>query len=212
MCLELNPDSPMIHIEYAIFLVLTRRNKEAVKEAEIAQKLDPFGVFVNTYAGVVYEYAGLIDKAIKELRTYLSINKDFFITHFHLGRAYAAIGMIKEAVSEYELAVDLSGGASYAIANLTCIYYFIGKKDHAETLFERLKKRSETDYVPATSFYQIHRFRGEEALALNWLRKAWEEHDSFLIWFTAHPFLIPEGSKYMLFLKEMGMAFSVSSV
>lgn len=205
--LELAPNSSMIHIEYAIFLVLIRRHKEAISEAEIAQKLDPFGVFVNTYAGVVYEYAGLIDKAINELRMYLSINKDFFITHFHLGRAYAANGMIKEAISEHEIAVDLSGGASYAIATLTCIYYVIGKKDQADNLFERLKKRSETEYVPSTSFYQIHRFRGEETMALNWLKKACDERDSYLIWFRAHPFLIPEGSKYMALLQERGLNY-----
>ena len=102
--LELNPDSSQIHIEYAIFLVLTRHHKEAVSEAEKAQQLDPFSVFVNTYAGTVYDYAGQIDKAINELRMYLSINQNFFITHFHLGRAYAAKGMIKEAIAELEIA------------------------------------------------------------------------------------------------------------
>jgi tetratricopeptide (TPR) repeat protein len=205
--LKLNPNSSQIHIEYAIFLVLTKRHLEAISEAEKAQQLDPFSVFTNTYAGAVYDYAGQIDKAIKELRMYLSINQNFFITHYQLGRAYAAKGMIKEAIPELEIAVDLSDGASLTIATLSGCYYFIGKKDQADNLFECLNKKSETEYVPATSFYLIHKFRGEEPMALDWLKKACDEHDSFLVWFRAHPFLIPEGSKYMALVKEAGLDY-----
>jgi hypothetical protein len=83
----------------------------------------------------------------------------------------------------------------------------LGEKDKADRLFERLKKRSETEYVPATSLYLIHRVRGEESLALDFLKKACDEHDSFLVWFRAQPFLIPPGSKYMALVKEMGLDY-----
>ena len=205
--LALNPNSSQIHIEYAIFLVLTKRHQEAISEAEKAQQLDPFAAFVNTYVGVVYDYAGQGDKAINELKTYLSINQDFFITHFHLGRAYANKGMIKESIAELEIAFNLSDGASYPLAALACMYYLIGKKNQADSLFERLKKRSETEYVPATSIYLIHRVREEEVLALDFLKKACNERDSFLVWFMAQPFLIPPESKYMALVKEMGLDF-----
>jgi tetratricopeptide (TPR) repeat protein len=112
--------------------------------------------------------------------------------------------MIKESIAKYERAVVLSDyEASLPVAALACSYYRIGEKDKADRLFECLKKRSENEYVPATSLYLIHRVRGEEALALDFLKKACDEHDSFLVWFRAHPFLIPEGSNYMALLKEM---------
>jgi adenylate cyclase len=205
--LQINPNSSQIHNDYALFLVLTGRHEEAISEAKQAQQLDPLSIFINTYTGVVYDYAGQIDKAIEEFRMTLAINPNFFITHYHLGRAYAAKGMIKESIAEYERAVDLSDGASLAIAALACSYYFVGKKDQADRLFESLKKRSENEYVPATAIYLIHRVRGEEAMALDWLKKACNEHDSFLIWFRAHPFLIPEGSKYMTLVKQMGLDY-----
>ncbi len=77
----------------------------------------------------------------------------------------------------------------------------------AEKLFENLKKRAETEYVPSSSFYLIYRVRGEEEMALKWLKKACDEHDTFLPYFRADPILIPEGSKYMKLLKEMGLDY-----
>ena len=206
--LQINPNLSMSHLYYSMFLIFTGRHEEAISEAKRAQQLDPLSIYINTYTGLIYDYTGRIDDAIKEYQMTLAINPNFFITHYHLGRAFAAKGMIKESIAEYERAVDLSDyEASLPVAALTCSYYSIGEKDKADRLFESLKTRSETEYVPATSLYLIHRVRGEEALALDFLKKACNEHDSFLVWFRAHPFLIPEGSKYMALLKEMGLKY-----
>jgi hypothetical protein len=70
----------------------------------------------------------------------------------------------KEAVAEYEKAVELSGGNAYSIAFLVFSLYLSGQKKRADGLFEGLKKRAEKEYVPATSFYLITWFRKEEDL------------------------------------------------
>jgi hypothetical protein len=83
----------------------------------------------------------------------------------------------------------------------------IGKKDQGDRLFESLKKRSEIEYVPATTIFLIYKVRGEEEKALDWLRKACNDHDTLLPWFRAHPLLVPEGSSYMKLLKEAGLDY-----
>jgi hypothetical protein len=93
------------------------------------------------------------------------------------------------------------------MACLASRYYQIGEKDKADKLFESVKKRSETEYVPATAFHRIHRVRGEEDLALEWLKRACNEHDTFLPYFRVNPAFIPEGSKYMSLVKEMGLIY-----
>jgi adenylate cyclase len=205
--IQINPNSSQIHMDYSWFLVLTGRHEEAISEAKRAQELDPLSVFINTYTGVVFEYAGQVDRAIEEYRMVLKINQNYFLPHYHIGGAYSKKGMVKESIAEYEKAVDLSDGTPLAIAALVCTYYQIGKIDQAEKLFDSLKKRSETEYVPATSFYLIHRVRGEEVIALEWLKRACDEHDTFLLWFRANPLLTPEGSKYMTLLKERGLDY-----
>jgi hypothetical protein len=90
---------------------------------------------------------------------------------------------------------------------MVCNYYRLGKKEQADKLLESLKKRSETEYVPASCFFLIHRVWGEEDQALEWLKKACSEHDTWLPWLRALPFVVSEGSKYMALLKEMGMLY-----
>jgi TolB-like protein/Tfp pilus assembly protein PilF len=205
--LQINPNSSMIHTNYSIMLIFTRRYDEAISEAKRAKELDPLSYFVNTRAGMIFLFAGHYDRAIEEYQMALTLNPNFFFTHFNLGNAYLSKKMFKEAVAEYKKAVDLSNGIPTSIAMLGLVYYQIGKKDQAEKLFDSLKKRSETEYVPATCFYLFYKLRGDDDLALEWLKRACNEHDSFLPWYRASPELIPEGSKYMKLLLEMGLDY-----
>jgi tetratricopeptide (TPR) repeat protein len=203
--LQIVPNSSMIHSDFSFFLTMTGRHEEAISEAKRAQELDPLSGYINTYTGVAFDFAGQHDKAMEEYRMTLAINPNYFFAHFNLGLGYFANGMIKEAVAELETAVDLSEGTPFVTAWLVCLYYQIGDKDKAETLFDGLKRRSVTEYLPATSFFLIHRFRGEEDQALEWLKKACIEHDTFLLTLRIILTLFPEGSKYMVLLKEVGL-------
>jgi tetratricopeptide (TPR) repeat protein len=192
----------MIHINYSGFLSLLGRHEEAISEAKRAQELDPLSVYINTSAGSAFSSAGQYDRAIEELQMTLTMNTDYYLAHFFLGVVYSAKEMFKEALAEFEKAVDLSNGNPFITAVLVCYYYGNGEKDKAEKLFDSLKKRSETEYVPATSFYIIYINRGEEDLAFEWLKRACNEHDTFLSSFRNG---FPEGSKEQALLKEVGL-------
>ena len=56
-------------------------------------------------------------------------------------------------------------------------------------------------------FYLIHRVRGEEDLAFDWLKRACNEHDTFLPLFRITPNIIPESSRYTALLKEVGLDY-----
>jgi tetratricopeptide (TPR) repeat protein len=205
--LQLNANLSIIHIFYGLLLSYTGRNVEAVSEAEQAQKLDPLSAYINAQAGLIYYYAGQIDRAIEEHRMVLTLNPNYFLAHFHLGVDYLLKSMFKETRAEYEKAMILSNGNPFITACHICNCYRVGEKDQAEKLFEDLKERSGIEYVPATSFFLIHRIRGEENQALEWLKRACTEHDTWLPLLRVFPFVIPEGSKYMVLLKEMGLDY-----
>jgi TolB-like protein/tetratricopeptide (TPR) repeat protein len=203
--LQINPNSSLIHIYYSFLLTCTGRHEEAISEAKRAQELDPLSSYINTELALAYSYDGQYDKAIEEYQMTLTINPNYFYVHLMLGNAYYAKGMIKEAIAEIEEAVDLSDGNPFATAALVCGYYLIGKKDQAKRLFDGLMKKSESEYVPPASFYMIFSFRGEEEKALEWLKKACTDHDTFLPWLRASRIYIPEGSRYLALLKEAGL-------
>jgi TolB-like protein/Tfp pilus assembly protein PilF len=208
--LQINPNSPIIHTNYSVLLSFTGRHKEAIHEAKRAQELDPLSSYINARAGMAFQMAGLYDKAIEELQMALTLNPHFFFTHLNLGAAYFAKSMYREAVDEYKMAFDLSNGTQMAVVALGLGYYQIGEKVQAEKLFDSLEKRSETEYIFSTIFYLIYRLRGAEDIAFEWLKRACDEHDTFLTFLKAllhfHPlFLFPEGSRYMVLLKEAGL-------
>ena len=203
--LQINPNSSLIHIYYSFLLTCTGRHEEAISEAKRAQELDPLSSYINTELALAYSYDGQYDKAIEEYQMTLTINPNYFYVHLMLGNAYYAKGMIREAIAEIEEAVDLSDGNPFATAALVCGYYLIGKKDQAKRLFDSLMKKSESEYVPPASFYMIFSFRGEEEKALEWLKKACTDHDTFLPWLRASRIYIPEGSRYMALLREAGL-------
>jgi len=203
--IRINPNSSLIHLFYSFLLTFTGSNEKAIVEAKRAQELDPLSGFIITYTGLIYQWAGQIERAIEELQMILAMYPNYFLAHYHLGVAYRLKGMYKEAAVEYRKAADLSNGSPFAIACLVINYYRIGEKDQAEKLLAGIKKRSVTEYVPATSFYLIYASLGKEDFALEWLRKACNEHDTMLPWIRTNAQLIPEGSKYMALLNERGL-------
>ncbi|MBN1187554.1 MAG: hypothetical protein JXB49_35090 [Bacteroidales bacterium] len=205
--IELNPGSSFFHMDYSYLLTFTGRNEEAIQEAERAKELDPLSPFIIGHCGNIYRFAGQLERSIEQNQMALTIDPNYFVPHFHLGITYSLKGMSEKTKYEYEKAVNLSGGNSFITAALICNYYRIGKKDEADELFESLKKRLETEYIPATSFYLIHRFRGEEVLAYEWLKRACDEHDTFLPYLRVEPAFLPKGSKYMQLLKERGLDY-----
>ena len=194
----------MIHNDYARFLSVTGRHDEAISEAKRAQELDPLSAYINTTAGAVYNFAGQYEKAMENFRLSLTLNSDFYLTHLELGNYYVFRKMLRKAIAEYEKASELTDGNPTATALLVCYYYRAWRKNKANRLFESLKKRAETGYVPASSFFIIHFLRKEEDLALEWLKRACIERDSFLIWIRDSP-VFPEGSKYRALIREYGL-------
>jgi adenylate cyclase len=203
--LQINPNSSLTHIYYSFLLTCTGRHEEAISEARRAQELDPLSSYINTEVALAYSYNGKLDRAIEEYHMTLTINPNYFYAHLMLGNAYFTKGMIGDAVAEVEKAVDLSDGNPFATAALICCYYITGNKDQSDKLFESLRLRSENEYVPATSFFLIHSFRGEEELALESLKRACINHDTFLPWLRVNPLFIPDGSAYLALLREAGL-------
>ena len=132
LALQINPNLSIVYIYYALLLTYTGRNVEAVAKAEQAQELDPLSANINTNAGLVYYYAGQIDRAIEEHRMALTLNPNYFLTYFHLGIDYLLKSMFKETKAEYEKAMVLSEGNPFIIACHVCNYYRLGEIDHAE--------------------------------------------------------------------------------
>jgi len=206
--LELNPNSSITHENYSEFLVVTGQYDEAIIEVKRARDIDPLSVYINSIVSLELFYAGMYDEAIEDLQNTITMNPNYFLSHYFLGQAYQGKSMFGEAIAEFEKAVDLSGGVPFIITDLAITFYEFGKKDKAEKLFDSLKKMSEDEYVPPTFFYLIHKVRGDMDHAFEWLERACNEHDHSLLWYREHPidiYRIPDEPRFKALLKKAGL-------
>jgi serine/threonine protein kinase/Tfp pilus assembly protein PilF len=206
--LRLSPNSAIIHMSYSWCLSLAERSEEAINEAKRAQELDPLSGLINSHVGHACIWGSQYDRAIEELQMTLKIIPDYYLAHYYLGLAYRAKSMINEAIAEFEKAVDLNAKATFPAMILTATYYESGKKAEGEKLLEILEQRSKAEYLPAMGYFYIHLARGDPDKALEWLKQACEERDSFLPWCKVIPidsYRIPDEPRFQALLKGFGL-------
>jgi len=206
--LQLNSNYALTHLFYSMLLTFTGRHEEAISEAKQAQELDPLSSYINTLVGNTFFFIARYDDEIEELMMTLKMNPNYFMAHLFLGQAYLQKSMFEEEIAEFEKAVDLSGGVPFAMTWLTIAYYESGKKAKAEKLFDSLKKRQRDEYVPPICFYLIHKVRGEQDRAFEWVKRACEKHDSILPWFRFFPidrYRIPDEPRFKALMKKAGL-------
>ncbi len=140
------------------------------------------------------------------------MNLDSYQARYHLGMVYSAQSNMEGAIAEYEKAVEYSDAVPFIEMLLAIAYYESGRKSEAEKLFKRLKQKAKHEYVPPTSFWLMNLVLGKLGEAKQWLKRAGEEHDSYLCWFRITPrefYLHPGQSKIKALLKKTAVKMMV---
>jgi TolB-like protein/DNA-binding winged helix-turn-helix (wHTH) protein/Tfp pilus assembly protein PilF len=176
--IALAPSYSCAHEDRAIFLASTGRRAEALAEIAKIDQLDyGFGA-ARTESTTYYElrdYPGLIEASRRAL---LVDPKDWF-QHYTLGVGYEGTGKVQEAISEYQKAIQMSGGPQSMVA-LAHAYSTAGKKAEAEKLLHDLERKSlerkskDTAASPYT-MATIYAGLGDTDKAFDFLEKAYSE-------------------------------------
>jgi serine/threonine-protein kinase len=170
--IELDPNSPQAHNQYAELLQVQGRTAEAVREAEKAAQLDP--VNLPRQVGYPYFTARQYDQAEKIFRRYPD--------HGGLAWVYTATGRYPQAISELKAAVGDGAPLDEDLASLGQVYARQGKKQEAERVLHELVQRSKKTYVSPVHLATIYSLLGDREHALSALEQAYQEHDQYMIY------------------------------
>ncbi|HEY6283699.1 MAG TPA: adenylate/guanylate cyclase domain-containing protein [Nitrososphaerales archaeon] len=185
--IRLNPSYAPAHHYFADLLKAMGRFDEALSEISKAQELDPLNLAINAGVGHVLYLSRQYDRAIDQYRKTVDLDPGFMLTHVWFGRPYLEKGMFAEAISELETGVRLSGEGTLALGMLGPGLASAGRKEEAMRVLEKLKERSEDKYVPSYWIAVVYNgFRDREQV-LTWLRKAFDERSSWLVWSNVEP-------------------------
>ena len=200
LALKLNPNYVDAHLEYGRFVQALGRNDEALTELHFADELDPFNIGVKEAKAWVTYAARQYDLALKQFENLGDDNG--------LIQIYKEKGMYPEALAVYErwAATDPSESRDpYSLAVLASIYGLQGRNAEAAQLIEELKETARHRYVSGFLFAEAYIDLGQRDQAINWLERAYEEHDQWMVFANSYPGLDPLRSepRFQALLRRM---------
>lgn len=177
----LNPNYVDVHLNYAEFLSSMRRPEEAMAEIERGLKLDPLNHFPHQMFGGHLLQIRRYDDAIAQFRKTLRMEPNFPVAHEGLWVAFHQKRMYKEALAEAKKYFTMQGKSEVEEA-LACGYAEAGYPGAMRLAAEKLGEHSNLAYVPAIRIALLYAHAGEKDRALEWLEKAYEEREPFMVY------------------------------
>jgi Flp pilus assembly protein TadD len=180
--LRLDSTDATVHLWYAQFLSIVRRDDDAISHIRRAQELDPIDPFIAANVAFTYYFGRRYDEAEAEALKALELDSGHWVTHWNIGLVRSARGDYDAAVAELELAMELAGGGFEPLPGLGFAYARAGRRAEAEEVLRQLEDMAETDYVAASYFASVYAGLDEYDLAFQWLERAYQERDFYLVW------------------------------
>jgi TolB-like protein/Flp pilus assembly protein TadD len=203
--LEFNPVHAITHYWYAEYLMAMGRSEEAVTRAQQGQKWDPLNPALYASVGMILYLAHRYDDALAVLRQGLEIDPTHYVLHLRMGLVYQQKRMPKLAIAAMRQAVTLSESGTEALAGLAQSFASAGEDAAARRILGELRD-SEKRYVSPYNIARIYGSLAEPERALEWLEKAYEEHNPDLIELTREPALqgLHGNSKFCELTRRIG--------
>jgi serine/threonine protein kinase/Tfp pilus assembly protein PilF len=180
---ELNPSGIDNHISLVWFFAWRGKKEQALAEVATVKNLDPAnpGVFLHE-SGINYhlrDYNALLETGRKSAAT----DPGDWTSHYYLGVAYEGLGRHREAIPEYQRAVDLSRGDSDSMAGLAHAYAAMGNRKEAEKMLPVLQRHSKSGYVSPYMAAVIQASLGNKDKTFDFLEQAYREKSPDLCYF-----------------------------
>ncbi len=186
--IQLNPSSAIAHHWYGDFLTKMGRPEEGMREMRRAKELDPLSLVINSSLGWQFYVAHRYDEAEQQLLKALDTDPRFLPARRTLEEVYAQMGKHKEAVAQREKALQLAMSPALA-ASVEDDFVKSGYRGVLRSYLEGLRELFKHGYVSSYSIAQTYARLDEKDKALDWLEKAYEEHDSKLVTVGVDPML-----------------------
>lgn len=188
--MELSPNYAEAHHWYAIFLANLGRHEEADQEARQAVELDPLSLLMNMTPAMNFYLARQNDGAIEQLHKVIEMEPNFVAARSVLGSVLVQKELYDEGMAEYQKVLELTKGVAVVQTSVKAIMAHAhaswGKRSEA------LKLLQEVNTAGTASPYQIagiYAALGNCDSAIEWLHKAFEQHDLQLVSLKVDPTL-----------------------
>jgi TolB-like protein/DNA-binding winged helix-turn-helix (wHTH) protein/Tfp pilus assembly protein PilF len=180
--ITLTPNYSCAHEDHTLFLSLMGRRSQAMAELAKSVELDPGPSSALTESGAYYQLRDF-GNLLEASRRGLAANPDEWLEHYYLGVGYEGTGKTREAIAEYEKAIEMSNGDQDAMAALAHAYAAMGRRGEAGRILADVIRKSRTTYVSPYVIATIYAGLGDKNKAFEFLEKALAERCLDVPWF-----------------------------
>jgi TolB-like protein/tetratricopeptide (TPR) repeat protein len=183
---ELDPGYAIAHYWYAEYLMAMGRTREAVSRVQHAWELDPLNSVINASVGMIRYLAHDFDGALVALQRGLEIDPTHYVSYLRTGLVCLQKNLPHEAIDAMRQAVTHSGGSTEALAGLAQAHAVTGDKLAMERIVKELGESGDR-YVSPYNIARVYAAIDDKQRALEWLERAYREHNPDLIELTREP-------------------------
>jgi len=172
---------------YAWFLTAMDRTEEAQAMIKRGLEFEPLAPSMYTTASNVFYMARLHDQAIAQNQKALELSPKYPLALSQIGWSYLQTGRFEEAIEHMEQSVGLSPDNTQLLWMLGHAYAVAGETDLAQEVLSDLHELADSRYVMPYGIAVIHTGLGEKSEALDWLEKAYEERNGWMVYLQVAP-------------------------
>jgi TolB-like protein/Tfp pilus assembly protein PilF len=183
---ELDPGYAIAHYWYAEYLMAMGRTREAVVRVEHSLELDPLNSVINASVGMIRYLAHDYDGALVALRRGLEIDPTHYVSYLRMGLVCLQKNLPNEAIDAMRQAVMHSGGSTEALAGLAQAHAVTGDTLAMERIVKELGESGDR-YISPYNIARVYGAIADKQRALEWLERAYREHNPDLIELTREP-------------------------
>jgi TolB-like protein len=180
-------NDPTAHQWFSHYCVVRNRLQQALEENSRALGLDPVSPLFNTSRAEILYNARQYDAAIAQASRTIGQYPTYPLAYIWLGSAYREKKMYKEALEQFSRGLKLSGNQPAVAALYGHALAVSGDAAGARKTLGDLQHLAQTRYVSAIYFACVYTGLGDKKDALDWLDKAYKEHNDRIVYLNVDP-------------------------
>jgi TolB-like protein/tetratricopeptide (TPR) repeat protein len=200
--LDLEPANLGALIHLAWLLAESGRFDEALKPALRAVQRDPLSIAAHQTMGQMFYLQRDFEQAILAFEKGLELGRNDVSLHQYLAWPYEQMGQYERAIALHKTAVELSQRDPLYLAGLGYSYGKAGMREDALQILEELSQaKAASPYDMAI----VHLGLGNYEQAIDWLEKAYDARNSYLVYMDQGPKFDPlrDDDRFIRLLERM---------
>ncbi|HEX8748379.1 MAG TPA: protein kinase [Pyrinomonadaceae bacterium] len=185
--LELSPNYSLAHEWYGSLLTGTGRFEEGMREIRRAEELDPLSPRAMTMSAWAFYQARHFDDAAAKAQQIIDLDKNFPQGYIQLGNCLEQMGRAEEAVKAVEKGMRLMPDSTLPQYVLCYALVAAGREREAREVLNEMKKGAAEGYVKSYFMALSYAALDEREAAFEFLEKAADERDHWLLWLGTEP-------------------------